>query len=107
MNDYKSINYSPSEWLVPNEQYGSLKVADSRPNNIVFYNGGGMTEANEVMRIDKDGVRVPPHLTVDEATKGVIKVLDLYVRGLAQKEYERGVVDGMQKQLKQIVEKSV
>ena len=49
-------------------------LADTRPNNIVFYNGKGPTPENEVMRIDATGVTVNPKVSVEDAAgagKGV------------------------------------
>jgi len=68
-----------------------------KENNIVFYNGGGPAAENEVMRIDRNGVKVNPKLSTDEATDAVIRALDIYIKNLAQKEYERGFEDAKTK----------
>jgi len=69
------------------------KFQEPRENNIVFYNGGGATPENEVMRIDRQGVKVNPKLSTDEATDAVIRALDGYIKNLAEREYERGFED--------------
>lgn len=71
-----------------------FKFHDPRPNSIVFYNGGNPISENEVMRLSAEGVKVNPKFTVDEATGYVLKALDGYLKAMAQKEYERGVIDG-------------
>lgn len=53
-------------------------------SNITF-----MTSADkEVMRIDKNGVKVNQDFSLDEASQHVINALDGYVRGLVQAERE-------------------
>lgn len=75
-------------------QYATpLKFELPKENNIVFYNGGGPTAENEVMRIDRNGIRVNKNLSTDEATDAVIRALDTYIKNLAQREYERGFED--------------
>lgn len=61
---------------------GALKFELPRENNIVFYNGGVPMPENEVMRIDRQGVRVNPKLPTDEATDAVIRALDGYIKNL-------------------------
>jgi hypothetical protein len=71
---------------------------EPRENNIVFYNGGGVTPENEVMRIDRQGIKVNPTLSTDEATDAVIRALDGYIKNLAKTEYERGLKEALAKQ---------
>lgn len=72
-------------------QYATpLKFELPQENNIIFYNGCVPIAENEVMRIDRNGVRVNPKLSTDEATDAVIRSLDTYIKNLAQREYERG-----------------
>lgn len=105
----RCIKCAAMEFVNPQDKYvvEGLKLHDPRPNSIIFYNGGNPSEDNEVMRLSAEGVKVNPKFTVDEATGYVIKALDSYLKAMAQKEYERGVIDGMQEQLKRIVEKEV
>ena len=85
--------------------HGEYTLADTRPNNIVFYNGKGPTPENEVMRIDATGVTVNPKVSVEDAAGAVIRALDGYIKGLVQREYERGVIDGRQIQVQKEVER--
>jgi len=82
-------------------------LANTRPNNIVFYNGKGPTPENEVMRIDATGVTVNPKVSVEDAAGAVIRALDGYIKGLVQREYERGVIDGRQIQVQKEVERKM
>jgi hypothetical protein len=82
-------------------------LADTRPYNIVFYNGNGPTPENEVMRIDATGVTVNPKVSVEDAAGAVIRALDGYIKGLVQREYERGVIDGRQIQVQKEVERKM
>ena len=68
-----------------------FKFHEPIENNIVFYNGGNAVPDNEVMRIDRNGVKVNPKLSTDEAADAVIRALDNYIKELARKEYERGI----------------
>jgi len=81
------------KYVLTDASYGALGVQDPRPNNIVFYNTVDQQHV-EIMRIDAKGVTVNPAMPVDDAAAGVIKALDGYVKALAQKEYERGVLAG-------------
>jgi len=74
------------------------KFQEFRENNIVFYNGGGVTPENEVMRIDRQGIKVNPTLSTDEATDAVIRALDGYIKNLAKTEYERGLKEALDQQ---------
>lgn len=85
---YKQDEYDMSKFMMQDMKF---QVPE---NNIVFYNGGGATAENEVMRIDRNGVKVNKKLSTDEATDAVIRALDGYIKTLAQKEYERGFEDG-------------
>lgn len=81
------------KYVLTDSSYGELKVQDPRPNNIIFYNTVDQQHV-EIMRIDAKGVTVNPAMPVDDAAAGVIKALDGYVKALAQREYERGVLAG-------------
>lgn len=72
-----------------------FKFHESIENNIVFYNGGKAVPDNEVMRIDRNGIRVNPKFSTDKATDGVIRALDSYIKELARKEYERGFKEAL------------
>lgn len=58
----------------------TLHEESARENNIIFFNGGGHTAANEVMRISTTGITVNPKMSVDEAADAVIRVLDGYIK---------------------------
>ena len=97
----------PQEALTMPDTGYEIAEANAYPNSVIFYTGGTPIADNEVMRLSAEGVKVNPKFTVDEATGYVIKALDTYLKGMAQKEYERGVIDGMQKQLKRFAEKQM
>lgn len=92
----RCIKCAAMEFVNPQDKYvvEGYSFHDPRPNSIIFYNGGNPSEDNEVMRLSAEGVKVNPKFTVDEATGYVIKALDSYLKAMAQKEYERGVIDG-------------
>ena len=94
MNEYK-IDWSKVSVSQAIPQYS---LQGPRENNIVFYNGGNVTPENEVMRIDRNGVRVNPKLSTDEATDAVIRALDGYIKNLTKTEYERGLKEALAKQ---------
>ena len=48
----------------------------------------GITKHIESNRIDKNGVKINPDFSLDEAAQHVINALDAYVRGLVQAERE-------------------
>jgi len=81
-----------SKFTIDSTQF---KFHKPQENNIVFYNGGSATSENEVMRIDRHGVKVNPKMSTDEATDAVIRALDRYIMALALKEYERGFEDAL------------
>jgi len=82
--------YDMSKLTIPDSpKYGF----QSPPNNIIFYNTIGDTQT-EVLRITKDGITANPNVPTDEAADAVIRALDGYIKGLVQKEYERGFEDG-------------
>jgi hypothetical protein len=81
-----------------NQYAAPLKFDLPEENNIVFYNGGSPIAENEVMRIDRNGVKVNPKLSTDEATDAVIRALDGYIKNLAKTEYERGLKEALDQQ---------
>jgi len=92
-----------SNWTIPAADAAKFSFTEPRENNIVFYNGGGAIPENEVMRIDRNGVRVNPKLSTDEAADAVIRALDTYIKNMMPEEqdpdeltrsYLSGVHDG-------------
>ena len=84
--------------------HGEYTLADTRPNNIVFYDTSKGPQ-REVLRISPEGVTSTPDVPVDEAAQAVIRALGGYLKQMVQKEYERGVVDGRQIQVQKEVER--
>tara|TARA_R110000868_G_scaffold182605_2_gene423647 strand:+ start:6304 stop:6711 length:408 start_codon:yes stop_codon:yes gene_type:complete len=62
----------------------TLGITKHIESNITFTTSAG----KEVMRIDKNGVKINPDFSLDEAAQHVINALDAYVRGLVQAERE-------------------
>lgn len=57
---------------------------DKPQNSFIF-----QSNAREVMRISATGITVPADLTVDEAARGVIEVLDRYVVDMVWREVQK------------------
>ena len=91
------------EYLI-SSPHGKYTLADTRPNNIVFYDTSKGAQ-REVLRIAPEGVTSNPDVPVDEAAQAVIRALGGYLKQMVQKEYERGVVDGRQIQVQKEVER--
>ena len=62
----------------------TLNISEPIESNITFMTSAG----KEVMRIDKNGVKINPDFPLDEAAQHVINALDGYIRGLVQSERE-------------------
>ena len=58
----------------------SLSISEPIESNITFMTSAG----KEVMRIDKNGVKINPDFPLDEAAQHVINALDSYIKGMVQ-----------------------
>jgi hypothetical protein len=85
--------YDMSKLTIPAAEAEKFTFTKPQENNIVFFNTMGGTHT-EVLRITKDGITANPDVPTDEAADAVIRALDGYIKGLVQKEYERGFEDG-------------
>ena len=94
--------YDKAKLTIPNAQ---LKFHEPRPNIIFFNTAGG--DQVEVLRISQLGITANPDVPTDEAADAVLRALDGQLKGLLQKEYERGVIDGRQIQVQKEVERSM
>jgi hypothetical protein len=62
---------------------GKLYISPSaQPSSITFSN---TNDSTEILRITKDGVYANPDVTVDEAAKAVLDVMDSQIKVLVQK----------------------
>ena len=63
---------------------GVYKLADPRPNNIIFYNTVGKEQV-EVLRISSEGITANPDIPVDEAAQAVIRALNGHIENMIQR----------------------
>ena len=64
------------------------KLADTKPNNIIFYNTVGEKQV-EVLRISKDGITANSDVPVDEAAQAVIRALNGHIESMIEKASKR------------------
>lgn len=66
------------------------KLADTRPNNIIFYNTLGGDQV-EIMRISEKGITANPDVPVDEAADAIIRALNGHIGAMIEKAVERRI----------------
>lgn len=66
------------------------KLADTRPNNIIFYNTLGGDQV-EIMRISEKGITANPDVPVDEAADAIIRALNGHIEAMIEKAVERRI----------------
>ncbi len=66
------------------------KLADPKPNNIIFYNTLGGDQV-EIMRISEKGITANPDVPVDEAADAIIRALNGHIEAMIEKAVERRI----------------
>jgi hypothetical protein len=101
-----TYNKDEMEKYVIGSPNGGYTFADTRPNTIRFFDNAKQPN-REVLRIAPDGITAHPDIPVDEAADAVLRALDGSLKGMMQREYERGVIDGRQIQVQKEVERKM
>jgi hypothetical protein len=66
------------------------KLADPKPNCIIFYNTLGGDQV-EIMRISEKGITANPDVPVDEAADAIIRALNGHIEAMIEKAVERRI----------------
>ena len=77
------------KFTIPASSTG-YELADTRPNNIIFYNTLGGDQV-EIMRISEKGITANPDVPVDEAADAIIRALNEHIEAMIEKAVERRI----------------
>ena len=80
------VDKDMDKYLISSPSTG-FSLADTRPNNIVFYNTLEGSSV-EVLRISPEGVTANPDIPTDEAAQAVLRSMDGYLKTMIDKRID-------------------